>query len=571
MDNSPYARIATDEFSSFRPNGPFVGRRITEKAENILNGRTTWTLEARDNGAAIQPRSIRRLRARHFLSVVRCSLRGMKKLGDFTTAHTLSDQEIVSGLAHVDATEKYLAAARMAMLAEADRRRLAKKLGHGSVKRWYADAVRIPEFNAEKQISLGYWLGERRTVADALSDGTIHAAHARAIADGLALVVLSEPTLTDSAQPDVVRVLLDVATRSTARAVTERAQELAHHAASDAAARFEEEQRRREQERKERERTKAEDPVDNLHPDPAPDQDPNPDDPPPGPPPTPMSENTALNTLGIFLLANGRSKIDGNVDKFTAEKLLTALSPLSAPTPAPDGTLDHRSASQRRADGFSLLLDRYLGDSRPPGKGGTGDVALLVNFADLMKKDQCPQQNSTATRTDSNPDDSSDANPPSDNVPEPSGPGERSERDWPFQLDWTGPISRQLAEYLSCDASMTPVIVDGAGVPLMLGKSVRLATPGQRNAVVIRDRCCVKCGRPAAWCQVHHVVYWQHGGATDLNNLALVCGECHRIIHTTEWELVMGDDGHPYVVPPASEDPSRKPHPSYHRRRKHAA
>lgn len=91
----------------------------------------------------IRPRSIRRLRARNFLSVVRCSLRGMTKLGDFTTAHTLSDQEIVSGLAHVDATEKYLAAARMAMLAEADRRRLAKKLGHGSVKRWYADAFRF--------------------------------------------------------------------------------------------------------------------------------------------------------------------------------------------------------------------------------------------------------------------------------------------------------------------------------------------------------------------------------------------------------------------------------------------
>jgi hypothetical protein len=102
----------------------------------------------------IRPRSIRRLRARNFLSVVRCSLRGMTKLGDFTTAHTLSDQEIVSGLAHVDATEKYLAAAKMAMLAAADRRRLAKKLGQGSVKRWYANAVRIPEFKKRRKADL---------------------------------------------------------------------------------------------------------------------------------------------------------------------------------------------------------------------------------------------------------------------------------------------------------------------------------------------------------------------------------------------------------------------------------
>ncbi|MGB6049804.1 MAG: hypothetical protein WBG14_02960, partial [Rhodococcus sp. (in: high G+C Gram-positive bacteria)] len=31
---------------------------------------------------------------------------------------------------------------------------------------------------------------------------------------------------------------------------------------------------------------------------------------------------------------------------------------------------------------------------------------------------------------------------------------------WPFHLDWTGPISRHLAELLTCDADLTPLIVD---------------------------------------------------------------------------------------------------------------
>ncbi|WP_368857276.1 HNH endonuclease signature motif containing protein [Rhodococcus sp. KRD197] len=66
----------------------------------------------------------------------------------------------------------------------------------------------------------------------------------------------------------------------------------------------------------------------------------------------------------------------------------------------------------------------------------------------------------------------------------------------------------------------------------------------------------------------HHITYWQNGGATDLNNLALLCSECHQQIHNTTWELHMGEDGHPYSIPPAETDPDQQPIPSYHRRRK---
>ncbi|OZC60247.1 hypothetical protein CH267_04675 [Rhodococcus sp. 06-621-2] len=79
------------------------------------------------------------------------------------------------------------------------------------------------------------------------------------------------------------------------------------------------------------------------------------------------------------------------------------------------------------------------------------------------------------------------------------------------------------------------------------------------------------CEAPAGWCEVHHVVFWEDGGATDPNNLALVCLRCHRMIHHDGWQLLKGEDGHPYSIPPAAADPDRQPIPSFHRRRKRSA
>ena len=102
--------------------------------------------------------------------MVGCTFPGMEEVGGFTTAHTLSDQDIVTALARIHTTETSMAASRLALLAEAERRGLALKLGHSSIKRWYSNAVRIPEGNAAHQIALGYWLGAHPSVAEALSD-----------------------------------------------------------------------------------------------------------------------------------------------------------------------------------------------------------------------------------------------------------------------------------------------------------------------------------------------------------------------------------------------------------------
>jgi ribosomal protein L12E/L44/L45/RPP1/RPP2 len=183
------------------------------------------------------------------------SFRGVKTWGD---VFELGDQELVSELADVTSLENTLAAQRLTLLAEIDRRGLAMKLGHSSVTRWYAKSVRITDGSAARQNALGYWLFDHPTVLDALADGHIHAAHAAAIAEGYDVVLVADPTLDHDRREGIVDELLDTAMRNTAGQVTSRAQALAHAAADDARARHAKaEKQRREQEQREQERRAA--------------------------------------------------------------------------------------------------------------------------------------------------------------------------------------------------------------------------------------------------------------------------------------------------------------------------
>ncbi|NIL89448.1 hypothetical protein RhoFasSB10_01755 [Rhodococcus fascians] len=525
------------------------------------------------------------------------SFRGVKTWGD---VFGLGDQELVSELADVTSLENALAATRLTLIAEIDRRGLAMKLGHSSVTRWYAKSIRITDGSAARQNALGYWLFDHHTVLDALADGRIHAAHAAAIAEGYDVVLVADPTLDQDRRDGIVAELLDTAMRNTAGHVTSRAQALAHAAADDARARHAKaEKQRREQEQRERERHDQERRRDDAAtatgrlPDPEP---PAPEPVPPTPAPRPVSENPDLNRFDLHPLANGRFQFGGDMDRLLAEKLLTALSPLTAPRPGPGGERDPRSASKRRADALDQILDRHLrGGTRGSAGGSRASVHLIVPLRDLLAHGANKQTGSTATESgDTGTGAGSSSNGGDSNGSRPhgvargdiaahgeaasgcGGAGQKSvpepgDADWPFHLDWTGPISRFLAELVTCDADLTPVIVDHHGVPLALGRTTRLASDDQRIALTIRDTCCVMCGRPAQWCQAHHIRFWEHGGRTDLINLALVCGECHRLVHHGDWQLLMGDDGHPYAIPPESVDPRQQPLPSYHRRKQRAA
>jgi hypothetical protein len=133
-------------------------------------------------------------------------------------------------------------------------------------------------------------------------------------------------------------------------------------------------------------------------------------------------------------------------------------------------------------------------------------------------------------------------------------------------LRWMGPITEATAAALACDSSITSVTLDGQEVPIDMSPPRRLFTGRLRKAIIIRDACCVKCGAPAEWSDCHHIVHWQEGGPTTLENGCLLCRTCHRAVHNTGWDVVMGPDRHPWLLPPADVDPLRKPLPAYNRR-----
>ena len=91
---------------------------------------------------------------------------------------------------------------------------------------------------------------------------------------------------------------------------------------------------------------------------------------------------------------------------------------------------------------------------------------------------------------------------------------------------------------LACDAKIVPAFFNRSGQPMWLGRSRRIASAGQRIALVARDRGCVGCNADPSWCQAHHIVPWAQGGATTLDNMCLVCSRCHHQIHDEGWRIL---------------------------------
>jgi hypothetical protein len=125
-------------------------------------------------------------------------------------------------------------------------------------------------------------------------------------------------------------------------------------------------------------------------------------------------------------------------------------------------------------------------------------------------------------------------------------------------LDFGGTLSPAALRMLACDAAVVPIVLAGAGQPLDVGRATRTIPDGLRRAVTARDGGCARCGRPPSWCEVHHLIPWEHGGETKLNNLVMVCRVCHRLVHHAGWEVRL-TGGSAEFVPPAWIDPQRRP------------
>jgi hypothetical protein len=118
------------------------------------------------------------------------------------------------------------------------------------------------------------------------------------------------------------------------------------------------------------------------------------------------------------------------------------------------------------------------------------------------------------------------------------------------ELDNTAPIPNATAQRLSCDAIIETIVTQG-GQPVGIGRRSRKIPGWLRRLVYHRDG--HQCQHPGCgntrWLQVHHIIPWAIGGPTDLDNLILLCGVHHRLVHEHNWHITGPPDNRVFRRP----------------------
>lgn len=199
-----------------------------------------------------------------------------------------------------------------------------------------------------------------------------------------------------------------------------------------------------------------------------------------------------------------------------------AIAALDAPAPAEDGTLDPRSAAQRRADALIEIFARILRHGDLPTSRGRAPHLIVTVGIDTLKGQSDAALAALATGS---------------------------------------ALSAEAVRRLACDADITAIVLDTTGVPLSVGRTYRTVTQGIWTALVARDGGCVfhGCSAPPGHCRAHHLKHWADHGETSLENCALVCERHHVMIHHRGWDLRMSEDGHPELIPPTWVDAQQQP------------
>jgi hypothetical protein len=219
----------------------------------------------------------------------------------------------------------------------------------------------------------------------------------------------------------------------------------------------------------------------------------------------PEPDPTAERELSITARADGSSRGRWELDQVGTEKVRAALEAvLRASRPAGDT----RTRAQQLADALVQLADLHLGcGTLPMTRGVKPHVGLHVDAGDLVN-------------------------------------GDDGDRTVVASAAFGAQLSVARARWLACDADLTRIVLGADGVPLDVGRTYRLVTPGIRRAVEVRDQHCVfaGCDAPVHWCEVHHLVPWWLGGETSLGNSGLLCERHHTQVHHG-FRIHRDDDG----------------------------
>ncbi|MDE0216737.1 MAG: DUF222 domain-containing protein [bacterium] len=207
----------------------------------------------------------------------------------------------------------------------------------------------------------------------------------------------------------------------------------------------------------------------------------------------------ARRSLKVFDGSGGMVVLHAELDQVDGDRVKTAICAMSAKMLGDDIAFDPiRTFEQRNADALVALITQQPADALPADLDGSGcggvrpQKTVLVVSADYGAIEG--QLTSAGL------------------------------------IDGT-PIDLDEIRRLACDADILPMIFSTDGQPLYVGNAQRAPTKTQKLALYRRDRGCVGCGiRPQA-CEAHHIVPWEDGGPTNIDNLVLLCPRCHRKVH----------------------------------------
>jgi len=105
------------------------------------------------------------------------------------------------------------------------------------------------------------------------------------------------------------------------------------------------------------------------------------------------------------------------------------------------------------------------------------------------------------------------------------------------------PLPVSVIRQMACHAEIIPIVLNGQGQALDVGRAQRLATEAQRQALRAMYATCAipGCVTPFDDCHIHHVDHFEDGGETNLDRMLPLCilGGCHTRVHEGGWQLDM--------------------------------
>ena len=239
-------------------------------------------------------------------------------------------------------------------------------------------------------------------------------------------------------------------------------------------------------------------------------------------------ERASHHTRYLSIVGDGAGgvRVKGRGSAEDGALLKAALLPLTAPAPAVDehvGELVHdpRDAGARMWDALIQTAQHALDTDLPPDSHGAPTRLTVTTTLQSLREGLTGPTG-------------------------PAGPAGLAETAVPE-------LSVATIRRLACDAEIIPAVLGTTSEPLDVGRAKRLVTPAIWAALVLRDRHCVfpGCDRPPLMCHAHHIRHWINGGDTNLDNLALLCGHHHRVIHHSPWEIRLNPHDHrPEFQPP---------------------